>query len=431
MRAARGCDVIVVGAGPAGSTAARALALGGARVLVLDRAAFPRSKPCGGGLTCRVLKRFPYLPPALDRIGTHVVHQIYMESPGGQSVTIDAPQPLALLVRRVEFDGLLLDLARRAGAELQEGVDIRRVSRTDAGVRLEAQDGRSFESPLVVAADGVYSVVARRLGFNVGWPREAMALDMMEETPNARMRATDTDTLWVSFAHGRGHGYGYVFPKRDHVNVGVGYSVSSYKSDIAEPAYAVHKSFVTAMKRRGVLCGEPDRACFTPYQIPIGGPLPVTARGGVFLAGDAGGFVNAFTAEGIYFAMVSGELAAQAILRGPSERLYQRLWRKELGSELRDSKWLAWFLYTDLSRLDRLVRGMRVFPEVTRMLADYTVGDHTYTGVRRRFLLRFPRLGFKLVTKVILKGLRDRLPRPVRHPRESGGPGSGFPLSRE
>jgi geranylgeranyl reductase family protein len=389
-------DAIVVGGGPAGSTAARTLALGGARVLVLDRAAFPRNKPCGGGLTCRVLTRFPYLQSALPRISTHAIKRLYMEAPGGESVTVESDQPTVLMVRRVEFDHLLLKMAQEAGAEVMERVEITRAAEDGSGIRLESRDGRVFSTPLAVAADGVYSVVARRLGFNPGWPRDSVALDMMEETPSDRLRAIDQETLWVSFAPGTGHGYGYVFPKRNYVNVGVGYVVSSFKTTIGGSPYALHTAFVSSLRDRGLVEGEPDRACFTPYQIPVGGPLRVTARGRVFLAGDAGGFVNGFSAEGIYFAMVTGDLAAKAILSGAAPRLYERLWRREIGAEMRDSRFLSHFVFGDLSRVGRLVRGVRAFPQVAGLLVDYATGTDTYRGVRRRFVLKFPGIGAKL-----------------------------------
>ena len=81
---------IIVGGGPAGATAARALALGGAARPLLDRAAFPRNKPCGGGLTYRVVTRFPDLEAALARITTHSIRRLYMEGPGGESVVVES-----------------------------------------------------------------------------------------------------------------------------------------------------------------------------------------------------------------------------------------------------------------------------------------------------------------------------------------------------
>jgi len=396
-----GFDVIIVGGGPAGATAARSLARGGARALVLDRAAFPRHKPCGGGLTWRALKRFPDVEAAIPRISAHPIRRIYMEAPGGASVAVETEQPTILLVRRIEFDNLLMTMAREAGAEVAEGTDITRVSEREAGVRLEARDGRVFDAPIVIAADGVYSTVARRLGFNPGWPRDRVAIDMMEETPSGRLRAVDDGTLWVSFAPGSGHGYGYIFPKRDYVNVGVGYIVSSFKTSIHEAPRAVHEAFVADLKKRGLLEGESDRSCFTPYQVPVGGPLRTTARGRVYLAGDAGGFVNGFSAEGIYFAMVTGDLAAKAILAGPSARRYERSWRREIGAEMRDSRFLSRYVFADLGRVGRLVRAVRAYPPVAQLLADYASGRDTYEGVRRRFVLSFPRIGAKLALRYI------------------------------
>jgi geranylgeranyl reductase family protein len=397
-----GFDVIIVGGGPAGATAARSLARGGARALVLDRAAFPRHKPCGGGLTWRALKRFPDVGAAIPRISANPIRRIHMEAPGGASVTVETEQPTILLVRRVEFDNLLMTMAREAGAEVAEGTDITRVSEREAGVRLEARDGRVFDAPIVIAADGVYSTVARRLGFNPGWPRDRVAIDMMEETPSGRLRAVDHGTLWVSFAPGSGHGYGYIFPKRDYVNVGVGYIVSSFKTSIREAPRVVHEAFVADLKKRGLLEGESDRSCFTPYQVPVGGPLRTTARGRVYLAGDAGGFVNGFSAEGIYFAMVTGDLAAKAILAGPSARRYERSWRREIGAEMRDSRFLSRYVFADLGRVGRLVRAVQAYPPVARLLADYASGTDTYEGVRRRFLLSFPRIGARLALRYVL-----------------------------
>ena len=167
--------VLIVGAGPAGATAAFALAQAGIPVRLIDRAPFPRNKPCGGGISTRIFKRFPYLTGALARIPTHLVSRLYLEGPAGESTIIESDVPAALMVRRVEFDALLVSLAVEAGAELITGVEVVQARAHDARLSLTARDGRRFDASTVIAADGVHSVVARRLGLNPGWPSEALS----------------------------------------------------------------------------------------------------------------------------------------------------------------------------------------------------------------------------------------------------------------
>ena len=344
--------VLIVGAGPAGATAARTLAMAGVPVRLLDRASFPRNKPCGGGISFRVLRRFPYLEHELGRIATHHVSRLHLEGPRGESTVVESDRPAALMIRRVEFDHLLVSLAVAEGAELVTGADIVQARDEPARVVLDARDGRCFEAPSVIAADGVHSVIARRLGLNTGWPATSIALDMMEETLRTELRDLDPSTLWVAYGTGRfstrgarrrsgrrgptpgavgsglplddafapprsgvtptglgpsqgrraAEGYAYIFPKRDHVNVGIGYVLSYYRQSVEDAPYDLQLGFVDALRRRGVLAGESVRRNFTPSLIPVGGPLREPGRGRVLLAGDAGGFVNGFTAEGIYYA---------------------------------------------------------------------------------------------------------------------------------
>src|ERR1700709_2806960 len=117
-------SVIVVGAGPAGAPAARALALAGVSVRLLDRSPFPRNKPCGGAISLRALKRFPYLEPALAGIATHRLSRLYLEGPGGESTIVESDGPAVVMIRRLEFDALLVSLAVEAGAALGAGADI-------------------------------------------------------------------------------------------------------------------------------------------------------------------------------------------------------------------------------------------------------------------------------------------------------------------
>lgn len=400
-------EVIVVGAGPAGATAARALALGGARVLVLDRAAFPRNKPCGGGLTGRALRRFPHLAQALCRIPTHEVSRLRLEGPGGTLATLASDGAAAVLVRRLDFDALLVALAREADAEVAEGVQVTDAAILSDHVQLVTQDQRVFRAPIVIGADGVHGVIARRLGFHHGWGPTAMGIDLMEETPLERLRATDPNMLWVSYGHGGAPGYAYIFPKRDHVNVGIGFLVSHFKSRASEPARLVQQHLVAELCRRGLLVGASSPEHFTPALVPLGGPLPATARGRVLLAGDAGGFVNAYTGEGLYYGMVSGELAARAILRSSGNgrrgvagdspaRRYERAWRREIGAELRDAVLIQKYLFADARRVAAVVTRAVTMPSLADTIIRYATGRLSYVSARRRVLARFPRVLLRL-----------------------------------
>jgi geranylgeranyl reductase family protein len=398
---------MVAGGGPAGAAAARALAAAGLDTLVVDRATFPRNKPCGGGVSARALGRFPWLAAALADVDVHRIARLHLEGPERSVLSLTSSADCVLLVRRVEFDHALLTAATRAGARLEPGFEITQADMDADGVTLQARDGRRLRAPRLVAADGVHSVIAKRLGVNTRWPRTHLALDMMEETPVDRLEATSPDVLWVAYAHAGLDGYAYVFPKTHHVNVGIGCLLSHFDDAVEARPYELQRDFVHSLVGRGVLRGESERGCFTPFLIPVGGPLKRTWHGRVLFTGDAGGFVNAITAEGIYYAMVSGTLAAQAIVdrraAAPAAvgSRYERLWRAELGAELRDATLLQRYLFSSHPRVARVVRGAAGQPWLTDLILEYFRGERPYAAVRRQVILKFPRTALRL--------LRERL----------------------
>jgi geranylgeranyl reductase family protein len=381
--------------------------------LLLDRAAFPRHKPCGGALSARAITRFPYLHSALARIGTHWISRLHLEGPRGTSVRLESQRPAALMIRRVEFDRLLVDLAREAGASVVEHADVVQASRRGNTLEVETRDGRRFTGRYLIAADGVHSVTARRLGLAEAWPRSSLAIDMMEETPAQALRAVDSGSLWVRYGaraprdNGNSRlweGYAYVFPKRDHTNVGIGYLLPAYRAASPGPAYGAQRAFVDELIENGILSGASARECFTPFLIPVAGPRRTVAQGPVLLAGDTAGFVNGLTAEGIYYAMVSGELAGKAIVRALGVRRgadaassYTTAWRAEVGSELRDSIRLQRYLFRDPSRIEGAITGARENPALSQLVIRYFMGEVAYSRVRVGVLARSPRLIWSLV----------------------------------
>src|SRR5262245_22316317 len=324
-------EVIVAGAGPAGAVAARTLADAGVDVLLVERGRFPRNKPCGGGVTTRALRRFPWLRASLTGIDVHPIATLELESPDRSLLSLTADEPVGLLVRRLEFDHALVREAQRKGARIREGFEITQAAVDADAVTLTSRTGDRLRAPSVVAADGVHSVIAKRLGVNTRWPTAATAIDMMEETPVETLRATRPHVVWVSYAYHGLDGYAYIFPKARHVNIGIGCLLSHFKGSVPDRPYEMQSKLVSSLVASGALEGRSDRRQFTPFLIPVGGPLETAYSGRVLFAGDAGGFVNGFTAEGIYYAMITGELAGQAIrasrgrpaAAGPR---YARLW---------------------------------------------------------------------------------------------------------
>ena len=389
-------DVIIVGAGPAGATAAKVLGEAGIATLLLDKAEFPRDKPCGGGISARVLNRFPYLADALARIPVRTVSRVYFESPDGSAVDYASNEPLYVMIRRCEFDHLLRSLA--SSVECKTAM-LRRMVTGNDGVSVSAEVGgetAEYRCQIVLGCDGANSVVARSTGLRAGRVQAEYAIDMMEETPYDELDVRDRDRMYVYYRIQGQYGYGYVFPKQQHVNLGVGFKLDYYLSQLRGRHYSYHQAFTDELKIKGLLEGESNEKNFRAFPLPISGPLKRTYTDRALLAGDAGGFVNAFTAEGIYYAMVSGEhagrAAADAVRTGRFDRGYlrgyQAAWQSEIGTELAKSVQIQRLLMADAGRVDRIVRAARRNPALADALARYATGSITHPQFKRALIGR-------------------------------------------
>ena len=172
-------------------------------------------------------------------------------------------------------------------------------------------------------------------------------------------------------------------------NVGIGYLLDYYRREVDRPPYELQAAFVLELTRRGIVRGASCRRHFSPFLIPVGGPLRHPGRGRVLLAGDAGGFVNGFTAEGIYYAMVSGQLAARAVLESASRGVanlaarYRHACNAEIGAELRDSVVLQRFLFADRRRISTMVESASAGDALTRRVLEVVAGRADYGRLRR------------------------------------------------
>ena len=391
-------DVIVVGAGPAGATAAKVLGEAGVSTLLLDKSVFPRDKPCGGGISARVIQRFPYLESALASIPVNWVNKVYLESPAGFAVDYRSDTPLYLMIRRCEFDNLLLSLARKH-VQFRTPALVRKVSVGPEGAVVTADVGgetKDYEGKLVLGCDGANSIVARASGLRSGNIQNEYAIDMMEETPYEELNLADRDRMYIYYRIRSHYGYGYVFPKTSHINLGVGFKLDYYLSKLRGEHYAHHSSFIQDLTAKQLVAGKSNHGNFRAFPLPISGPLARTYSERILVSGDAGGFVNALTAEGIYYAMLSGEHDARTAIavvkandfRGPALEQYERSWRQEVGVELEKSVRFQKLLLSDSNRVDRVVRAAGRNPMLADLLARYATGSLAHNEFKRALIWR-------------------------------------------
>jgi geranylgeranyl reductase family protein len=301
-------DALVVGAGPAGSSTALRLAQGGAKVLLADRARFPRDKPCGGGLTGRALR---HAPCPVEPVVEHVVDRFRIRLRYGRSFTRRHAKPLVLMTQRRRLDLHLVEHAAAAGVDFRDGVRV--ADLRDDGIRVSARiDDSPVVADVLVGADGANGIVARETGLGEGIVRGVALEANVSYADIDREGVEGTAVIELGVVPG---GYGWVFPKGDHANVGVGGWGSEGPHLRDHLARLIDSHGVDAGALRDL----------RGHRLPMRHLGSAPAHGRVVLVGDAAGLVDPLSGDGIYEAFVSAELAAQAILDGDLEAYAGRL----------------------------------------------------------------------------------------------------------
>ena len=290
-------DAIVVGAGPSGCAAAYDLAIAGQSVLLVDKSDFPRLKACAGGLTIKAVKALRY---SIDPVVREVVRRVRLEGEAGSTSVLKSREPICVMTVRAELDEYCLGKTIAVGACFKRISPVRQIVRSCDDVHLLTA-GESHRARFLVGADGASGQV-RRLCAQGSWFSQGFALEVQTAGPK---KAVD---LTFDFGSVR-NGYGWIFPKGDHLNVGV-YSPSS--------AAGLTRSGLMSYVKHTVGTDSVDHVTGQYLGIGAGGfeagDLQPELRDRVFLVGDAGGFVDPLTGEGIYGALLSGQAAASAIL---------------------------------------------------------------------------------------------------------------------
>jgi len=337
------CDVAIVGAGPAGSTVAKFLAEKGLKIALIDKSKFPRDKPCAGGLPSRVLKRFPYINEK-DLMESYSYGGFALSPSLKYKAMVREKDPVVGMVLRKKFDMGLVGLAVEKGVKLIDGKSVEDIKILEDKVKISLDDNTTIESKIIVGADGVWSVVAKKTGLMSSIRSYGICIfNEYELGENEIERLFGKERMcYLHLSFKNIFGYGWVFPKKQHVNIGIGMIIP--KKITKEPKrnlLDVYKDYFNTLKEDKVLPENLDIGKCCGGAIPFV-PLDKTYADRVILVGDAAGFINPLTGEGIYYAMTSGEIAAKVIIgsleaNDASENYlsqYQNLWKEDFGKDL-------------------------------------------------------------------------------------------------
>ncbi len=389
-------DVLIVGAGPAGSFAAERLARSGARVALFDGRPEGSPKACGGGVTAKALKAWPHLLNAVGR----TVDELEMYSPAGKRLHMELDEPFAIY-SRIAFDSYLRDLARDAGAEvIFEKISARGIARTESGWRLCGRNNSEWSAKVLVGADGANSAIAKKLA----GPLQASDMEVAFGYRTPLPDKGDAPTV-IAFLPGW-VGYAWAFPRLDHISFGIATTQEAFEHKALDDllwqfmiGYYRQRKDGSAniwsnfeMEPGASIIEKTLRATAERYAAKIPGLADKTwdsrrACGeGWALLGDAAGFADPVTGEGIYYALRSAELFADAFLEGRPEE-FEKRWRKDFGGELRRASQMRRRFYGNFwgaPFTERMIEFAQGHRGIKKVLGDLVAGEQGYVGLKKK-----------------------------------------------
>ena len=396
-------DVIIVGAGPAGSFAAERLARGGVRVALFDGRPPGEPKACGGGVTSKALKAWPHLLEAVGR----TIDELDLYAPSGKLLHLKLEESFAVY-SRIAFDTFLRERARAAGAQVfTEKISARGFKQTADGWIVRGQSGAEFSSEWLVGADGANSAIGKKLAGPLPPAEMEVAFGYRAPFPNDGNAATVVAFLpkWV--------GYAWAFPRPDHISFGIATTQDAFDHDALDKLLwdfmvSYYEVAQVGNSRAGMRLWSNGKSeaqisnlshiraelkkTAERYAARIPGLEPRTwdtrhACGEHWaLLGDAAGFADPVTGEGIYYALRSAELFADAYLSGAPLN-YERLWRADFGRELQRASQMRRKFYGNFwgaPFTERMIEFARGHRGIRKVLGELVAGEQGYTGLKRK-----------------------------------------------
>lgn len=388
-------DVIVVGAGPGGSTSARFCAQAGLKTLIVEKEHLPRYKPCGGCLSVKTVHLLNFdLTPVIENTIRGAKFTYLLKDP----FFIHSKDPIAFMVMRDRFDQFLIEKALERGSEILEGEKVTGIRERENGIDVDLESGRSLRCEYLIGADGATSLVARALSL---LPPEANSGGFAVESEIPFEVApffpkNEFQLLHLDFG-GVPNGYGWVFPKKEGLSIGIGGMFQ--EGERMKP----RKYFNNFLKRLNYLDEKKIKI--------MGHPLPAfydeaqrVSQGRVLLVGDAAHLMDPLQGEGIYYAIRSAVLATDAILQSketgglPSD-FYQTAVHVHIFENLKWALYFSRFVF----RFTKLAyKTLKHYPELGQFYLQVLEGKETYQSFVERVKQRMKDLlGGRLSQKII------------------------------
>ena len=368
-------DVVIVGAGPAGSYLGYLLARSRIKVLIIEKKQLPRYKPCGGGLTRRAMELLPF---DLSSVIEDYTRTAILSLNNAPLVQRNYSEPIIGMVMRDRLDHFLLEKATRAGCHCHTGSRFKNTIPRGGGLRIQTST-EDIDTRILVGADGVNSAVASALRLRiVGHRFHAMEGEVL--CPGREDLAQFKGTVHFDLGIIPG-GYGWIFPKKDHLSMGVLTSCAGKKQ--------LKRYFKAYLRKKKIAAGARIQK-LRGHLIPWGGCRRnlFASRYGL-LVGDAAGLTDPITGEGIFHALKQSQMAARAIFeffRNSHAGLmpYQRRLQRAYGREMFYACGLSLFLYNceTLSHRILRIRGDLLSEQILHIIT----GQTTYTGLFSKFL---------------------------------------------
>jgi geranylgeranyl reductase family protein len=389
-------DLLIIGAGPAGSFAAELLARGGAKVALFDGRPEGEPKACGGGVTAKALKAWPHLLNAVGR----TVTELDLYAPSSRRLHLTLDEPFAIY-SRIAFDSYLRDRARDAGAYVvSEKISARKTKRIDSGWRVITDSGAEWNGAFLIGADGANSGIAKMLAGPLPPSDMEVAFGYRAPLPANNIAPTAVAFLpgWV--------GYAWAFPRPDHISFGIATTQDAFEHEpLDDLLWQFMIGYYEQTEGKKVKFWEKDsqepsrireylRATAERYAARIPGLAAKTwdsrkvCGDDWALLGDAAGFADPVTGEGIYYALRSAELFAEAYLNG-LPLSYEKRWREDFGAELRRAAQMRRRFYGNFwgaPFTERMIEFARGHRGVKRVLGDLVAGQQGYVDLKKKLV---------------------------------------------